>query len=131
MFKNNIPKLYRNKFFETALWAFVTGMMYTGSIKREVDAVREFVRYFKMSEDDVPLQTLLISFHRRKKEFRAMMRQDQECIYFPEHESIVEIYEGMKMKLAFDELEEDKKEAICKLLKLEYVDPNKFFAHKR
>lgn len=129
--KNSIPKLYRNKFFETALWAFVTGLMITGAYKREVDAVKEFIRFFNLQEDDVPLQTLLISYHRRKKEFRAMMRQDSECIYFPEHESIGFIYDSFMFKAKFDTLDQEEQDRILEIMGVERPRKSPFCLNNR
>ncbi len=64
-----LPRFYRNQFFETLVWVWVTALSHHNNISKE-SAIRSLQEYLGLSEDDLSTESMRKAYQRRCKELR-------------------------------------------------------------
>ena len=71
-FENKIPAFYKKNAIDIAMFGWVLGMRRGLPAVKTNKSIELFLHEFKLSEDDYPLRSALVTYERIQKEFNDL-----------------------------------------------------------
>lgn len=77
-FENNIPNIYRRRWFDTSLWAWCRAKEEEGVSR--VKAIEAFIDFVGIDAGQANVQSLAVNVGRRNAEYDEMMQQEDGLV---------------------------------------------------